>query len=205
MRLLQTGTLLTAVIFAGLMAGLFVGFVCGVMPGLARASDRTLVDAMQGINKGILNPVFMLMFVGSIPVIGLAALLAFRGHGREAAPWLVAALVLYVVAFIVTMAANVPLNDQLDRAGDPERIHDIAAVRDQYESKWVAWNIVRALLHTASFACLAWALVLYGAHRLAEDPGTASSAKPSAYTATDTGHLNAVPHHIDRPRPPAHT
>jgi uncharacterized membrane protein len=31
---------------AGLVAGLFYGFACGVMPGLARADDRTLIDAM---------------------------------------------------------------------------------------------------------------------------------------------------------------
>jgi hypothetical protein len=37
----------------------------------------------------------------------------------------------------------------LDRAGDPDRITDLAPVRDRFEASWVAWNIVRTLLSTA--------------------------------------------------------
>lgn len=42
----------------GLLAGLFYAYACSVMPGLGRADDRTLVDAMQQIDKAIENPVF---------------------------------------------------------------------------------------------------------------------------------------------------
>ncbi|QKG23868.1 DUF1772 domain-containing protein [Actinomadura verrucosospora] len=168
MKLLQTGTLLAATLSTGLMAGLFAAFAYAVMPGLGRSSDRTLVEAMQTINKAILNPAFMLPFMGSIPLIGLAAFLAWRGHGRPALPWLIAALVLYLVAFAVTSGVNVPLNDQLAKAGDPHHIKHLQAVRDQFEGRWVTWNIVRAVLHTAAFACLAGALLAYGAHRPVE-------------------------------------
>lgn len=168
MKHLQTGVLLVATVSTGLMAGLFAAFAYAVMPGLGRSSDRTFIEAMQGINKAILNPVFMLPFMGTIPLLGLAVVLAWRGHGRSALPWLIAALALYVVAFAVTGGVNVPLNDQLARAGDPGHIRHLATVRADFENKWVLWNIVRALLHTAAFACLAWALVVYGAHRLHE-------------------------------------
>jgi uncharacterized membrane protein len=33
--------------------------------------------------------------------------------------WIVAALVLYGVAFLVTVAFNIPLNDELAEVGDP--------------------------------------------------------------------------------------
>jgi uncharacterized membrane protein len=40
----------------GLIAGLFYAYACSVMPGLADADDRTVIDAMQQINEAIENP-----------------------------------------------------------------------------------------------------------------------------------------------------
>ncbi|WP_405697780.1 DUF1772 domain-containing protein [Streptomyces sp. NBC_01185] len=199
MKTLQTGALLASVIASGLMAGLFAAFAYAVMPGLRSTSDHTLVATMQGINKSILNPVFMLPFVGSIPLIALAVFLAWRGHGRPALPWLIAALVLYLIAFAVTVAVNVPLNDQLERAGDPNSIGDLAAVRERFEAAWVTWNIVRALLHTAAFACLVWALVLSGADRIPADRAAApTSHETRALLRTDPGPLTQDGHGADR-------
>ncbi|MFB4302469.1 DUF1772 domain-containing protein [Actinomadura sp. NTSP31] len=208
MKLLQTATMLAALISTGLMAGLFAGFAYAVMPGLNRSSDRTLIEAMQGINKAILNPAFMLPFMGSIPLIALAVFLAWRGHGRPALPWLIAALALYLIAFMVTSGVNVPLNDQLAKAGAPQHINHLDTVRDQFESKWVIGNIVRALLHTAAFACLAWALVVYGAHRLNEGRATTASAVPSTHNngpaTTPAAHHYPRPVHHDRPHHTVH-
>ncbi len=38
----------------------------------------------------------------------------------------------------------------------------LKAARDNFEGRWVTWNIVRALAHTAAFGMLAWALFLHG-------------------------------------------
>ncbi|MEL5957861.1 anthrone oxygenase family protein [Streptomyces sp. CLV115] len=187
MKHLQTGVLIAATLSAGLMAGLFAAFAYAVMPGLAKSSDHTLVEAMQNINKAILNPAFMLPFMGAIPLLGLAVVLAWRGHGRSALPWLIAALVLYLVAFMVTSGVNVPLNDQLARAGDPAHAGQLAAVRADFENKWVMWNTVRALLHTAAFACLVWALFVHGAHQPNESRHTGASARTPA-PVFHTGH-----------------
>jgi uncharacterized membrane protein len=165
MKTLQTVTLLAGILASGLMAGLFTGFAYSVMPGLGRSSDRTMIEAMQNINKAIVNGWFLLLFVGPIPLLILAAVLAWRGQGRPALPWILAALALYLIAFLVTSGVNVPLNDQLAKAGNPRHIHDLAATRSGFESKWVTWNIARGLLHTVAFGCLAWALVIYGTHR----------------------------------------
>jgi uncharacterized membrane protein len=78
-------------------------------------------------------------------------------------PWIVSAFVLYLAAVIITLAVNVPLNDAIKTAGDPERIGDLTAVRQRFnEARWAAWNLVRTLTSTAAFGCLAWALVAYG-------------------------------------------
>jgi uncharacterized membrane protein len=151
-----------AVLTMGMLAGLFYAYSVSVMPGLGDADDRTLIDAMQQINEAIENPVFFLSFLGA-PVLALAALVVVRrSDSRQEIRWIVAALVLYGVAFLVTVAFNIPLNDELAQAGDPERIADPARVRDDFYGPWGAWNIVRTVASTAALGCLGYALPLHG-------------------------------------------
>jgi len=155
---LVLGSALTAM---ALMAGVFYSFSVAVMTGLAKVDDRTFVDTMQRINRAIQNPMFFLTFAGAL-VLTAGAAVQQRRHGPVAAArWVVAALVLYALVLAVTFGINVPLNDQLDRAGDPDRIADLAHVRTRFEGPWVAANLVRTLLSTASVAALARALFLH--------------------------------------------
>ncbi|GAA1457344.1 DUF1772 domain-containing protein [Williamsia maris] len=143
--------LVLGVTSTGLIAGLFCAFAYAVMPGLHRADARTLVTAMQKINVAIVNPVFLLLFFGGLVVTGTAAWLC-RHHAI--APWVITAAVLYLVGLIVTVAFNIPLNDRLAAATDPD------AARAAFENSWVRWNLVRAALHTAAFTALATGLVV---------------------------------------------
>jgi uncharacterized membrane protein len=163
MRTDRTDIVLTAAVVAmGLLAGLYYAFDVAVMPALTAADDRTLVDAMQQMIDEIENPAFFLTFLGA-PVLAAVALSQARRSGEAAtARWIVAGLAFYAVMVVVTFAFHFPLNDELKQAGDPARIEDLAAVRDDFATPWVAWNIVRTLATTAAFACLAWALVLRG-------------------------------------------
>ncbi|MFF5249790.1 DUF1772 domain-containing protein [Streptosporangium sp. NPDC000095] len=162
MSLFRGPALVAAAITMGLMAGLFYAYTCSVMPGLARTDDRTFVSAMQRINVAILNGWFAACFGGTLVLTVLAAALHLSQDARPVLPWIVAALVLYVVTLAVTMGINVPLNNALDAAGDPDRVTDLAAVRTRFEAAWVRWNLVRTLTCVAAFGCLAWALVVYG-------------------------------------------
>jgi uncharacterized membrane protein len=158
----QVTALVAAAVAMGLMAGLFYAFSIAVMPGLARSGDRAFVTAMQQMNVAILNGWFALGFAGAPLLTVLAAALHLGARGRPALPWIVAALVLYGVALVITFRVNVPLNDALAAAGEPDRIADLTAVRERFEGRWVRWNAVRAVATTAALACLAWALVLHG-------------------------------------------
>ncbi|WUH99887.1 DUF1772 domain-containing protein [Spirillospora sp. NBC_00431] len=162
MNVVQAVTLLAATITTGLMAGFFTGISYSFMPGLARSSDSTFVETMQKTNKAILNAWFLVPFMGSIPLLGLAAVLSGSDDERAALPWIIAGLVLYLVAFFITSSVNVPLNNELAAAGDPVPREDLAAVRARYEARWVRWNLIRALVHAAAFGCTAWALVEHG-------------------------------------------
>ena len=87
---------------------------------------------------------------------------AIANRGMPALPPIAAAFGLYLVAVIITVAVNVPLNDAIKAAGDPARI-DVTQVRAQFnEARWAAWNLVRVATSGPAFGLLAWALVLCG-------------------------------------------
>jgi uncharacterized membrane protein len=161
MQILRALSLLGATMTMGLVAGVFALYAHTVMPGLKKTDDRTFVAAFQSLDRAIINPWFMLGgFVGAL-LFTLAA--AVTNVGRDALPWILVALALYLVAFVITVAVNVPLNDALKDAGDPDRIGDLAAVRERFhETRWAAWNFVRVVTSLAAFASLAWALVVHG-------------------------------------------
>jgi uncharacterized membrane protein len=163
MELLRAAALIAATMTTGMMAGVFGLYAHAIMPGLGDTDDRTFVGAFQAIDRAIINPWFMPLFVGALLLSGLSVALHLRDDERSVLPWIAAALVLYVVVFVVTIGVNVPLNDELKAAGDPDRIADLAAVRERFdEDKWVRWNLARTVATTAAFGCLAWALVLHG-------------------------------------------
>jgi uncharacterized membrane protein len=158
-----TGLVLAAaVVTLGLWTGIEFAYASSVMPGLADSSDRVFVEAMQDINEASENPVFFAGVFGALLLTGAAVVMQANQGGGPALRWTIAALVLYFVSLVVTIAANVPLNDEIVDAGNPDQVADLAAVRDDFEDPWVAWNMVRTVVSTVALGCLAWALVLFG-------------------------------------------
>ena len=158
--LLRLATLMGAVLTMGMVAGAFALYAHTVMPGLRKTGDRTFVAAFQQLDRAIINPWFMITAFGGALVLTAAAALANRG--TPAFGWIAVALGLYLIAVIVTVAVNVPLNDAIKAAGDPARI-DVAQVRAQFgEARWAAWNLLRVATSVPAFGLLGWALVLAG-------------------------------------------
>ena len=124
---------------AGLVAGVFVAFSVAVMPALRRRPADAGVAVMQEVNRVIVGPVFLLLFLGTGVLAVVAAVLDLRDVPGAA---------LYVVGALgVTMAVNVPLNNRLDAEGEP--------VWERYLTRWTAWNHLRALAATAAAVLLA--------------------------------------------------
>jgi uncharacterized membrane protein len=157
---LRAITLIGATMSMGLVAGVFLLYAHTIMPGLRRTDDRTFVTAYQEIDRAVINPWFMTTaFGGALVLTGAAAI---SNRGTAAMPWILAAFILYLIAVVLTIVVNVPLNDAIKAAGDPARI-DVARVRADFdESHWAAWNLVRVATTTTAFAVLAWSLVVYG-------------------------------------------
>ncbi|MEU8897700.1 anthrone oxygenase family protein [Nocardia sp. NPDC048505] len=188
MNALRIAALVAAALTSGLIGGVFYAYAISVMPALNRADDRTIVDVMQKINVVIINPWFMIGFMGTLGFSVLAAALHLGKDHRATLVWIAVAVVLNLVAFAVTSGLNVPLNDQLAAAGDPAQIQNLAQVRADFESSWVRWNIVRAVLHTLAFLVLAGALyvagVQSGRNQVAAAP---TAAVPGQFSAPQGG------------------
>jgi len=183
MRTLQHLSLLGATVSTALMAGLFFAFTFAIMPALRGADDRTFVDVMQRINVSILNPVFLTVFTGGLIVTIVAGALHLGSDDRSALPWIIAGLVLYGAVLLITGGFNVPLNNTLDAAGDPNAITDLAAVREHFEDPWNVGNVVRTFANIAACCCLAYGLIVDGRNAARADAPapttgvTASSAE----------------------------
>lgn len=164
MTFLRAASLLAATLSMGYVASVFSCYASVIMPGLRRTDDRTFVTGFQRLDAAITRPLFLVFgFLGALLFTGLAGLLQLGADPRPALPWIVAAFVLYLVAFVITIAVHVPLNNGIRDAGDPARIADLAAVRAAFrEATWVGWNRVRSVVAMIAFGCLTWALVEFG-------------------------------------------
>ncbi|HVK24351.1 MAG TPA: DUF1772 domain-containing protein [Actinokineospora sp.] len=144
------------------IAGVFYAFAISVMPGLAKTDDKTFVDTMQNINRAIENGAFGSAFIGSFIFTGAAAMIENRMGRRAAARWILASLLLYVVGVAITMGINIPLNQDLEAAGAPANIADLAAVRLAFEGPWNSAHMARTVACVLALGCLGRALWLHG-------------------------------------------
>ena len=149
---LETVTVATA-IACGLVGGVFFAFSNFVMAALGQRPDREGLAAMQAINVTVLNPLFMLLLLGPVVACTGLAITALRDLGEAHAPWLLAGALLYVLGCAgITMALNVPLNDQLRRQAPA----DPAATTfwRGYLARWTTYNTLRSVAALAGAAAL---------------------------------------------------
>ena len=148
-------TLATA-LGCGLVAGVFFAFSSFVMPALKRLPASEGVDAMQSINRLAVTPLFMTALFGT--ALAALALVAYAvlASGDRPTALLLAAGALYVLgATGVTMAGNVPLNNELENLDAQQAT---AGSWQRWVTSWTAWNHVRTLAALAAAAALIVAL-----------------------------------------------
>ncbi len=159
---LETTLLGGGMVTTGLMSGLLYGWSVSVIPGTRRVSAGNYVDTMQHINRAIINPAFIVPFLGIPLVLGAAAVAQFR-VGDHRRGWLLAgATATYAVGVLgVTIGRNVPLNDALDAfdlRGSPGE--SIERRRASYETPWNRWHHLRTAASVGSFALAAAAALV---------------------------------------------
>ena len=159
---LKTLLLGGGIVTTGLMSGLLYGWSVSVIPGTRRVAAGNYVDTMQHINRAIVNPAFVIPFLGIPLVLGGAAWMQFRA-GDHRKGWLLAgAAGTYVVGVLgITIARNVPLNDALeafDLGGASNEA--IENRRTSYESPWNRWHYLRTAASVGAFALAAAAALV---------------------------------------------
>ncbi len=150
-------TLLIAnTVAVNLMAGLLFSFSTCVMPALRRLPVQFSLTAIQTINRFIINPVFVAIFLGSTGCsIGLLAN-RFRSADDVPAQALVGSVIYLVGFLLVTVTIHLPLNAmiaglQIESAPDAQRWSDIT-------NRWTRFNHVRTLAALVAGGLLGWAL-----------------------------------------------
>ena len=142
-RLVQYLTF-AAALGCGLSAGVFFAFSSFVMPALDRLTPGHSIRAMHSINRVAVTPVFMTALFGTALACTILGVWAVASWGERSAPLVLAGCALFLVgAIVVTVAANVPLNDALMKV-DPEAA-DAAARWSSDLADWTRWNLARAL------------------------------------------------------------
>lgn len=136
-----------AAVSTAVAGGVFYAFSTIVMKGLDRTDPVDALTAMRGMNtEAPANVPFMILFMGSSALalgVGIAAALRLSQPG---AGFVLAGAALGVVAFLVTAAFNIPLNNRLD-AINPAALSDAEALTEwkAYLVPWTAWNHVRTV------------------------------------------------------------
>lgn len=138
-----------------LIAGLFFTWSNSIMPGLKQLSTKSFLEAMQSLNRVILNPSFLITFLIPVALLPLNCYLQFKEAVGMKFYFLLLACIFYVFGvFLVTMIVNVPINESLDkldilRASDKDLLHQ----RIQFENRWIPFNTTRAICAFLSLLC----------------------------------------------------
>jgi uncharacterized membrane protein len=182
----RTIVFLVATLLSGTLAGFFLTYAFTIMPGLETTDDRTFVEAFQGLERmfgsfdyGYNWPV-MFGFLGGPLVIAVAIALDWKY--RPIVWWIVAALVLTIATIVITQTVNVPLNNEIKAAGDPNLTEAVHVRADFRETWWRAWNLVRSATSVGAFMCVSWAFFLHGKRQ-----SNLSSHRQRRGTAVDSG------------------
>ena len=145
-----------SVVFGGAIFGFFFAWVCSTMWGLDDADPRVAIAAMQAMNASVRNAVFAPAFFGT-PVVMAATALAARvaGQRRSAGLFGSAAAVYLFGGAVLTMALNVPMNEELAAVVVPESIDEAGRIWNDYSGRWQLYNVIRTVFSGVSLVLAA--------------------------------------------------
>jgi uncharacterized membrane protein len=148
--------LIFTTVLAGLMAGLFYAFSISVVSGLGELPDAEFIRAFQGINRAILNPVFLLCFLSILVLLPVCTFLHFSRPADMQFRLILAAALIYITGvFAVTAAGNMPLNNALDAFNvTTSSLSEIHQQRLAFEARWNMLNHIRTICSTMSMVLL---------------------------------------------------
>ena len=142
-----------AITGAGMVTGLLFAFSNFIMRALAKLQPEHGMFAMQQINEKIINPLFLLFFLGTPLLCAIIAIYnLLHLHYVHNVLLLVGCMGYIIGPFGITVLYNVPLNNKLAEVQPAEGVN----VWDEYQVKWQRWNHIRTYIGLVSiiFLCL---------------------------------------------------
>ena len=141
--------LLLAAFLCALVAGFLFAFAVVAMPGIKNLHDREFILAFRAMDRIIQNnqPLFMVVWVGSIVVLLIATVLGVGTlEGIERGILVVAAIVYVFGVQSTTFVVNIPLNNRLQSI-DVDHLDEAEqrTAREAFESRWNRWNRIRTV------------------------------------------------------------
>lgn len=142
--------LILATFLCSLVAGFLFAFAVVAMPGIGRLKDGEFIRSFQAMDRVIQSnqPIFMVVWVGSVLTLIVAAVLGFgQLEGIDQFLLIVGALVYVLGVQLPTGLVNVPLNNtlqKLDVGASSET--ELKAARAGFEPRWNRWNRIRTVL-----------------------------------------------------------
>lgn len=151
---MKTYVLFCTVLLNALATGFFFAWSVSVIVGTKKVTDLTYLETMQNINREILNPVFFIVFFGSLVTLFLTTYLQLN---HKTVFWFVlASTIIYLIGtFGVTAFGNVPLNNELDALNiHGFNLTELNQFRTYFEGTWNQYHIIRSIASIISFTLL---------------------------------------------------
>lgn len=157
-RPLNLVALIAGAIGSALMAGVSLAFAIAVMPGLASGDDRAFAETFGAVDRSLDDAVWfwVLVFVGTLLAIVVAAVLTWRTHQRSTLPLVAAGLVLYLVVVGVTAFGLDPLESAFADAFAGSAQNATAARAALDVGRWETFNLVRLAAAVGASVVLIW-------------------------------------------------
>lgn len=142
--------LVGATLLVALTAGFLFAFAVVAMPGLKNLNDSEFIRAFQEIDGIIQNnhPLFMLVWMGSVLLLIVAAIIGFMHLEGLPRNFLLAATVLYIIGVQApTIVLNIPRNNNI-QAVDVKTAHEgaLQQARIDFEDGWNRSNQFRTMM-----------------------------------------------------------
>ncbi|MFV9550442.1 DUF1772 domain-containing protein [Algibacter sp. PT7-4] len=152
--------MLLSILFTGLTAGLCFTWSNAITPGIGRLSDFEFLHSFQAINRAIINPSFLVVFLGPVILLFINTYLHRNAHPTTFWSFTMAAILFFLGIGLITIFKNVPLNELLDKTAlENLSVVELKELRTKFEHPWNRWHIQRTVASFASFALLLIGLI----------------------------------------------
>jgi uncharacterized membrane protein len=150
---------LAAALGCGLMAGLYFAFSVSVMNGLGHLAPAEGIAAMQAINIAIVNPIFLVGFLGTA-ILSIAAMVTavLQWSGPSVILAIIGGVLYLVGSIAVTAFINIPMNNEMAALAPANP--DSTTYWASYLTNWTAWNHLRSATCLVASALFVIALAL---------------------------------------------